>query len=110
MIEKKSNSHCILKRSHPREQSVVTTKVVKITGQGREATNFPYLDYGHYFQDDDGGGGDEHDHDDERDHDDNGCVSNEFGTRWKSEGHFWRDCHSSWVQFCRTHVSSSSLF
>ena len=37
------NSYCILKRSHPREQSAVTTKVVKITGQGREATNLPYL-------------------------------------------------------------------
>ena len=36
---------------------MVTTKVVKITGQGREATNFPYLDNlgdGDVFHDEDG--------------------------------------------------------
>ena len=52
---------------------MVTTKVVKITGQGREATNFPYLSNlgdGDVFHDDDG------DDDNVRDDDGDpgGCV------------------------------------
>ena len=52
---------------------MVTTKVVKITGQGRESTNFPYLSNlgdGDVFHDDDG------DDDNARDDDGDpgGCV------------------------------------
>ena len=54
----------------------MTTKVVKITGQGREATNFPYLNHVDEYDDDD-------DDDDDGDEDGRLCVCNEFGTRLK---------------------------
>ena len=86
------NSHCILKRSHPREQRAVTTKVVKMTGQGREATNLPYLNYDH-----------DHDDYDDDDYDDGRlCVCNEFATRLKvTFGTI--AIPVSRVQFCQTH-------
>ena len=66
-----------------------------MTGQGREATNLPYLNYDH---DHDTNHDDDHDDDDDAhddDDDDRLCVCNEFATRLKIEGHFWHDCHSS---------------